>query len=59
MSLSPAISLDVSTMTTRLRSSESTRAHSRSIVVLPTPGRPSKQIDLPLRITSSKMSIVP
>ena len=49
MSLSPAISFDVSTITTRLRSSESTRAHSRSIVVLPTPGRPSKHIDLPLR----------
>ncbi len=46
-------------MTTRLRSSASTRAHSRSIVVLPTPGRPNKQIDLPLRITSSTMSIVP
>ncbi len=42
MSLSPAISFDVSTMTTRLRSSESTRAHSRSIVVLPTPGRPEQ-----------------
>ena len=56
---SPAISFDVSTMTTRLRSSLKTRAHSRSIVVLPTPGRPSKQIDLPLRITSRMMSIVP
>ncbi len=42
MSLSPAISFDVSTITTRLRSSESTRAHSRSIVVLPTPGRPEQ-----------------
>ena len=39
---SPAISFDVSTMTTRLRSSASTRAHSRSIVVLPTPGRPEQ-----------------
>ena len=47
---SPAISFEVSTITTRLRSSLSTRAHSRSIVVLPTPGRPSKQIDFPLRI---------
>ena len=42
MSLSPAISFDVSTMTTRLRSSESMRAHSRSIVVFPTPGRPEQ-----------------
>src|SRR5215472_2600254 len=45
ISLSPAISFDVSTMTTRLRSSERMRAHSRNIVVLPTPGRPSKHIE--------------
>jgi len=42
-----------------LRSSESTRAHSRSIVVLPTPGLPSRHIDEPLRSTSSRISIVP
>ena len=49
MSPSPAISFDVSTMTTRLpRSSASTRAHSRSIVVLPIPGGPSSRIDFPL-----------
>ena len=59
MSPSPAISFDVSTMTTRLRSSLSMRAHSRSIVVFPTPGRPSKQIDFPLRTTLRMISIVP
>ena len=38
----------VSTMTTRLpRSSASTRATSRSIVVLPTPGRPSSRMLCP------------
>ena len=48
MSPSPAISFEVSTTTTRLPSSSaSTRAASRSIVVLPTPGRPSSRIDSP------------
>ncbi len=42
ISPSPPISLEVSTITTRLLSA-STRAASRSMVVLPTPGRPSKQ----------------
>mmetsp|Transcript_26830 Transcript_26830/g.86145 ORF Transcript_26830/g.86145 Transcript_26830/m.86145 type:complete len:401 (-) Transcript_26830:30-1232(-) len=43
---SPPISLEVSTITTRLwSSSESTRAISRITVVLPTPGRPRKSSD--------------
>mmetsp|Transcript_2730 Transcript_2730/g.5641 ORF Transcript_2730/g.5641 Transcript_2730/m.5641 type:complete len:218 (+) Transcript_2730:266-919(+) len=41
---SPPISLDVSTMTTRLcSSSDSTRANSRMTVVFPTPGRPKNK----------------
>ncbi len=60
MSPSPAISLEVSTTTTRLPSSSaSTRATSRSIVVLPTPGRPRRRIDSPASITSRRMSTVP
>ena len=48
MSPSPAISFDVSTTTTRLpRSSASTRAASRSIVVLPMPGPAHDQDRLP------------
>ena len=44
MSPSPAISFEVSTITTRLPSSSaSTRAASRSSVVLPTPGGPSNR----------------
>ena len=35
------------------------RNRAGSIVVLPTPGGPSKQIDLPPRTTSRMMSIVP
>ena len=60
MSPSPPISFDVSTMTTRLfASSASTRATSRSIVVLPTPGRPSRRMLFPLITRSSMMRIVP
>ena len=60
MSPSPAISFEVSTMTTRLRSSSaSTRAASRSIVVLPMPGRPMIRIDFPVSTKSVMISIVP
>ncbi len=60
MSPSPAISFEVSTMTTRLfSSSASTRAISRSIVVLPTPGRPSTSTLCSLRMMSSIVAIVP
>ncbi len=60
MSPSPAISFEVSTMTTRLpRSSARTRATSRSIVVLPTPGRPRRRTDCPPSTMSRMMSIVP
>ncbi len=60
MSPSPAISLEVSTMTTRLsRSSARTRAASRSIVVLPMPGRPMMRIDWPDSTRSSMISMVP
>ena len=60
MSPSPAISLLVSTTTTRLPcSSASTRAASRSIVVLPIPGRPMIRIDFPLSTKSVMISIVP
>ena len=60
MSPSPAISLEVSTTTTRLRcSSASTRAASRSIVVLPMPGRPMIRIDFPVSTKSEMISIVP
>ncbi len=60
MSPSPAISFDVSTMITRLFiSSASTRATSRSIVVLPTPGRPSSSMLCPLWMMSSMIAIVP
>ena len=60
MSPSPAISLEVSTTITRLpRSSASTRATSRSIVVLPTPGRPSSRTLCPLSTMSRMMSMVP
>ena len=49
MSPSPAISFEVSTTTTRLPcSSASTRAASRSMVVLPMPGRPMIRIDFPV-----------
>ncbi len=60
MSPSPAISFEVSTTTTRLRcSSASTRAASRSIVVLPMPGRPMIRIDFPVSTKSAMISIVP
>ena len=58
MSPSPAISLLVSTITTR-RSSEIMRAASRNSVVLPTPGRPSKSTFRPSVIRSRTMSTVP
>ncbi len=48
MSPSPAISLEVSTTTTRLSTTSArTRAASRSMVVLPMPGRPMMSTDLP------------
>ena len=57
---SPAISLDVSTMTTRLCAwSARTRATSRSIVVLPTPGLPSIRMLLPDKTRSSMILLVP
>ena len=60
MSPSPAISLEVSTMTTRLSSSSaSTRAASRSIVVLPMPGRPMIRTLFPDSTRSLMISIVP
>ena len=60
MSPSPAISLEVSTMTTRLpASSARTRATSRSMVVLPTPGFPSRRMLSPVRTMSSIMRMVP
>ena len=60
MSPSPAISLEESIMTTRLlRSSASTRAISRSAVVLPIPGLPSNKIDLPVSTRSRIIAIVP
>ena len=45
-------------MTTRFFSARM-RAASRSMVVLPTPGRPSSSSDLPLSIRSCTMSVVP
>src|SRR6476469_351057 len=60
MSPSPAISFEVSTTTTRLPcSSARTRAASRSIVVLPMPGRPMIRIDFPVSTKSLMISIVP
>src|SRR5512132_2572894 len=60
MSPSPAISFDVSTTTTRLfRSSARTRATSRSIVVLPTPGRPRNKMLFPDSTMSRMISTVP
>ena len=60
MSPSPAISFEVSTTTTRLpMSSARTRAASRSIVVLPMPGRPMIRIDFPVSTKSLMISIVP
>ena len=60
MSPSPAISFEVSTTTTRLpKSSAMTRAASRSIVVLPMPGRPMMRIDFPVSTKSAMISIVP
>ena len=60
MSPSPAISLEVSTTTTRLRSdSASTRAVSRSSVVLPTPGRPRIRMLSPDSTRSWMIVIVP
>ena len=51
---SPAISFDVSTITTRfLASSANTRAVSRRIVVFPTPGLPKIRTLLPDLIRSS------
>ena len=60
MSPSPAISFEVSIITTRLpRSSANTRAISRKAVVFPTPGRPNIRIDCPVSIKSRIMAIVP
>ncbi len=60
ISPSPAISFEVSTMMTRLpKSSARTRATSRSMVVLPTPGRPSSRTLLPDWIRSSITFMVP
>ena len=60
MSPSPAISFEVSTTTTRLSSSSArTRAASRSIVVLPMPGRPMIRTLLPDSTRSLMISIVP
>ena len=60
MSPSPAISFEVSTTTTRLpMSSARTRAASRSIVVLPMPGRPMIRIDFPVSTKSLMISMVP
>ena len=60
MSPSPAISLEVSTTITRLFSSSAMkRATSRSIVVLPTPGRPRSRTLCSVRTRSSMMRIVP
>ena len=58
MSPSPAISLEVSTTTTRLVSAR-TRATSRSMVVLPTPGLPRSSMLLPDSTMSPMMSMVP
>ena len=60
ISPSPAISLEVSMIITRLpTSSASTRAISLNFVVLPTPGGPRKRMDLPDSTRSLIMSIVP
>ena len=57
---SPAISLEVSTMTTRfLASWDKTLAISRSMVVLPTPGRPKSRMFLPEKARSSIILMVP
>ena len=57
---SPAISLDVSIMTTRLcATSASMLDMSLMAVVLPTPGLPSRRIDLPDRATSAAMFALP
>src|SRR5690242_20048025 len=57
---SPAISLLVSTTTTRLPSSSAkTRAASRKSVVLPTPGRPRIRIERPCSTTSRISATVP
>ena len=60
MSPSPAISLDVSmTITRLLNSSAKTRAISRNLVVLPTPGRPNSKTLRPASIRSRIWSMVP
>ena len=60
MSPSPAISLLVSTITTRFATSSlRTRALSRRSVVLPTPGRPRSRTLCPASMTSRTMSTVP
>jgi len=60
ISPSPAISFEVSMMTTRfLVLSASTRAASRSMVVLPTPGRPSSRMFCPDSMRSAIMSTMP
>ena len=60
ISPSPAISFEVSTMITRFsKSSPSTRATSRSMVVLPTPGPPKRRMLLPVWTRSSIIFIVP
>ena len=57
---SPAISFEVSTITTRFaRSSARTRATSRSIVVFPTPGRPRSRMLRPDSTMSRMISTVP
>ena len=60
MSPSPAISLDVSTTTTRFANSSATRRDiSRSFVVFPTPGGPQNKILLPIVQKSFMQEIVP
>ena len=60
ISPSPAISFEVSTMMTRLlKWSANVRATSRSIVVLPTPGRPKRRTLLPDSMRSSIILMVP
>ena len=60
VSPSPAISLDVSTTTTRLWSSSATRREiSLNLVVFPTPGRPKNSILLFCTTKSFMQAIVP
>ena len=60
MSPSPAISFEVSTITTRLPSSSATNLEiSLNFVVLPTPGRPKNKILLFIMQISFIQAIVP